>query len=258
MHGVCGGYMHILYSLLLSYTYYRALDVCVSCLCVPMPRVCVLQVTPVEAGTMLSLYALYVAATFYTSRADEPLHADLALHEFPPEDGGIGEPSPQLTASHRRLPAPDVLSDLPAYLVELYVCGGFPIVLRSSSTPSTAGWVITAVAVLVLVLQTSTTAAARTSTGKSRMSSTPTMSMPPPASVSLTLKPRTQKWTSASGAEPTPSTLQTHQRLARIVQLEAESSASPEEAAAQGPRVAAATGPSRRCCHGGIGAATAA
>lgn len=163
-----------------------------------------------------------------------------------------------LTASHRRLPAPDVLSDLPAYLVELYVCGGFPIVLRSSSTPSTAGWVITAVAVLVLVLQTSTTAAARTSTGKSRMSSTPTMSMPPPASVSLTLKPRTQRWTSASGAEPTPSTLQTHQRLARIVQLEAESSASPEEAAAQGPRVAAATGPSRRCCHGGIGAATAA
>ena len=95
MHGVCGGYMHILYSLPLSYTYYRALDVCVSCLCVPMPRVCVLQVTPVEAGTMLSLYVLYVAATFYTSRADEPLHADLALHEFPPEDGGIGEPSPQ-------------------------------------------------------------------------------------------------------------------------------------------------------------------
>jgi hypothetical protein len=44
---------------------------------------------------MLSLYVLYVAATFYTSRADEPLHADLALHEFPPEDGGIGEPAPQ-------------------------------------------------------------------------------------------------------------------------------------------------------------------
>lgn len=40
---------------------------------------------------MLGLYVLYVAATFYTSRADEPLHADLALHEFPPEDGGIGE-----------------------------------------------------------------------------------------------------------------------------------------------------------------------
>jgi hypothetical protein len=49
------------------------------------------QVTPLEAGILMGLYVLYVCATFYTSRADEPLHADLALHEFPPEDGGIGE-----------------------------------------------------------------------------------------------------------------------------------------------------------------------
>lgn len=52
---------------------------------------CGLQVTPLEAGILVGLYVVYVCATFYTSRADEPLHADLALHEFPPEDGGIGE-----------------------------------------------------------------------------------------------------------------------------------------------------------------------
>lgn len=40
---------------------------------------------------MCGLYVLYVFATFYTSRSDEPLHADVALHEFPPQDGGIGE-----------------------------------------------------------------------------------------------------------------------------------------------------------------------
>ncbi len=59
----------------------------------------VLQVDEFDAGTMLFLYVLYVAATFYTSRADEPLHADLALHEFPPEDGGIGE----LTLLHKQM-----------------------------------------------------------------------------------------------------------------------------------------------------------
>lgn len=66
--------------------------------CLSWLRVCVLgvccvrlQVTAVEAGALLGLYVVYVCVTFYTSRADEPLHADLALHEFPPEDGGIGE-----------------------------------------------------------------------------------------------------------------------------------------------------------------------
>jgi hypothetical protein len=49
-----------------------------------------IQVTRSEAGILLGLYVVYVAATFYFSRADEPLHADLALREFPPEDGGIG------------------------------------------------------------------------------------------------------------------------------------------------------------------------
>jgi hypothetical protein len=36
---------------------------------------------------MLLLYAGYVAATFYISRHDEPLYADLALHELPQEFG---------------------------------------------------------------------------------------------------------------------------------------------------------------------------
>lgn len=47
---------------------------------------------------MCGLYALYVCVTFYTSRADEPLHADVALHEFPPKDGGIGEDPCRLMA----------------------------------------------------------------------------------------------------------------------------------------------------------------
>lgn len=55
--------------------------------------------TPAEAGITVGLYVLYVCATFYTSRADEPLHADLALHEFPPEDGGIGEGYSRPTAA---------------------------------------------------------------------------------------------------------------------------------------------------------------
>lgn len=50
-----------------------------------------LQVTALEAGALLGMYVVYVCVTFYTSRTDEPLHADLALHEFPPEDGGIGK-----------------------------------------------------------------------------------------------------------------------------------------------------------------------
>lgn len=58
------------------------------CVCVWVPS---LQVTPVEASILCGMYLVYVCATFYTSRADEPLHADLALHEFPPQDGGIGK-----------------------------------------------------------------------------------------------------------------------------------------------------------------------
>lgn len=83
---------------------YSSLELCICHVCLPSicvctcVHVCVLQVDAIDAGTMLSLYVLYVAATFYTSRADEPLHADLALHEFPPADGGIGEAAPLHTA----------------------------------------------------------------------------------------------------------------------------------------------------------------
>jgi hypothetical protein len=40
---------------------------------------------------MCGLYVVYVAVTFVSSRADEPLHADVALREVPPVDGGVGE-----------------------------------------------------------------------------------------------------------------------------------------------------------------------
>jgi hypothetical protein len=49
------------------------------------------QVTTAEAGTMCGLYVVYVLVTFYTSRTLEPLHADVALREMPPDDGGVGE-----------------------------------------------------------------------------------------------------------------------------------------------------------------------
>lgn len=36
------------------------------------------------------LYALYVCLTFYISRHDEPVHADVARHEVPQQEG-VGE-----------------------------------------------------------------------------------------------------------------------------------------------------------------------
>jgi hypothetical protein len=43
-----------------------------------------------EAGLMVLLYATYVCLTFYISRHDEPVHADVARHEVPQQEG-VGE-----------------------------------------------------------------------------------------------------------------------------------------------------------------------
>lgn len=39
---------------------------------------------------MMLVYIAYVCATFYVSRHDEPVHADVMRHEVPQEEG-VGE-----------------------------------------------------------------------------------------------------------------------------------------------------------------------
>lgn len=56
------------------------------------------QVALWEACIMGAVYVAYVVVTFYVSRHEEPVHADVALHEVPQEEG-IGE---RLTAVRAR------------------------------------------------------------------------------------------------------------------------------------------------------------
>jgi hypothetical protein len=49
-----------------------------------------LQVVMWEAASMALMYVAYVCVTFWVSRHDDPLQADVALHEVP-QDEGVGE-----------------------------------------------------------------------------------------------------------------------------------------------------------------------
>ena len=48
--------------------------------------VVIVQVVMSEAISLASLYVVYVVATFYIAKGDEPVHVDTRLHEVPPEE----------------------------------------------------------------------------------------------------------------------------------------------------------------------------